>query len=90
MQVVQALPFVSQIDFHPLSPGHLLEGEVQVHHWSRIGHCCFVLCKQDINSRQVENGRSFAGVVADVGVLSDAHLQKHDLVLNLYGLFLKK
>ena len=30
-QVVEALSFVSQIDFHPLSPGHLLEGEVRVH-----------------------------------------------------------
>ena len=89
-QVVQALSFVSQIDFHPLSPGHLLEGEVQVHHYSRISHCCFVLCKQDNSSRQVENGRSFVGVVAVVEVLSDAHLQKLDLVLNLDGWFLKK
>ena len=74
MQVVQALSFVSQIDFHPLSPGHLQEGDV----W--VLHC----------SHQVENGRSFTGVVAGVGVLSGAHLQKHDLVLNLDGWFLKK
>ena len=66
-QVVEALLFILQIDFHPLSPGHLQEGDV----W--VLHC----------SHQVENGRSFTGVVAVVGLLSAAYLQEHELVLNM-------
>lgn len=79
MQVVDALFFVSQIDFHPLSPGHLREGEVRVHNWSCIHHCCFVPSKQDDSSREVELLNavvgSFTGLVAVVGLLSAAHLR---------------
>ena len=74
-QVVVALSWVALIEVHPLLPCHLQERDFRVHHWSRLGNCCFVPCKHDNSSRQVENGRSFAGIVAVVG-LSATHLQE--------------
>ena len=82
-QVVEALLWVSRIEVHPLSPRQLQEGDCRVDHWSRLGHCCFVPCKRDNSSNQVENVWSVAGNVAAVGLLTDAHLQ--DQIRLLYA-----
>ena len=82
-QVVEALSFVAQIELDLLSSGHLGEGEFRVGNWSRIDHCCFVPCKRDNSSSQVENVWSVAGNVAAVGLLTDAHLQ--DQIRLLYA-----